>query len=408
MPTQQQPKLAHQRSSPLPSSSGNAGSKADNTPTKTKSSSASSSKSGSGGKSTAKAERANAISKAKQLALQQQALAAKALQLKMEERSKWKRVHQGVFVVQKTKFVAGPHSMSAVVRTKCQDPVLDLPDEITSSDPSGVTLLLRAGKKRKTISEDVLDEAVQIQQLLQSQSASIASSSTPLLDGEKFKRIKIEPKKFAKALDRIVRKSRQTAAEALNKQHKELSKAISSHQQEFFKFHKQKRADASKLARSVRDIFTKDTKKKEKDTTAAEKARLAALKANDMDAYSRLLEETKNERLQFLMEKTERHFSQISSSLLEERNKDGSVASLAGGGTASYYASAHLKTEEVRQPSILVGGDLKEYQISGLQWMISLYNNKLNGILADEMGLVRKGGHWMGVIGGVSLNVFFC
>lgn len=26
-------------------------------------------------------------------------------------------------------------------------------------------------------------------------------------------------------------------------------------------------------------------------------------------------------------------------------------------------------------------------QIKGLQWMVSLYNNHLNGILADEMGL---------------------
>ena len=26
-------------------------------------------------------------------------------------------------------------------------------------------------------------------------------------------------------------------------------------------------------------------------------------------------------------------------------------------------------------------------QITGLEWLISLYNNKLNGILADEMGL---------------------
>ena len=30
---------------------------------------------------------------------------------------------------------------------------------------------------------------------------------------------------------------------------------------------------------------------------------------------------------------------------------------------------------------------LREYQMIGLQWMVSLYNNKLNGILADEMGL---------------------
>lgn len=30
---------------------------------------------------------------------------------------------------------------------------------------------------------------------------------------------------------------------------------------------------------------------------------------------------------------------------------------------------------------------LRKYQLVGLQWMVSLYNNRLNGILADEMGL---------------------
>jgi hypothetical protein len=39
------------------------------------------------------------------------------------------------------------------------------------------------------------------------------------------------------------------------------------------------------------------------------------------------------------------------------------------------------------QPHMLEGGRLREYQMSGLQWMVSLYNNHLNGILADEMGL---------------------
>lgn len=35
------------------------------------------------------------------------------------------------------------------------------------------------------------------------------------------------------------------------------------------------------------------------------------------------------------------------------------------------------------------GGELKlkPYQIQGVQWMVSLYNNRLSGILADEMGL---------------------
>lgn len=53
-----------------------------------------------------------------------------------------------------------------------------------------------------------------------------------------------------------------------------------------------------------------------------------------------------------------------------------------------YYNLAHAINERViRQPSMLRAGTLRDYQLVGLQWMLSLYNNKLNGILADEMGL---------------------
>ncbi|XP_053354357.1 transcription activator BRG1 isoform X1 [Clarias gariepinus] len=57
-------------------------------------------------------------------------------------------------------------------------------------------------------------------------------------------------------------------------------------------------------------------------------------------------------------------------------------------GLQSYYAVAHAVTEKVdRQSSLLINGQLKQYQIKGLEWLVSLYNNNLNGILADEMGL---------------------
>ncbi|KAK1260762.1 ATP-dependent helicase BRM [Acorus gramineus] len=53
-----------------------------------------------------------------------------------------------------------------------------------------------------------------------------------------------------------------------------------------------------------------------------------------------------------------------------------------------YYNLAHAVHERIlRQPSMLRAGTLRDYQLVGLQWMLSLYNNKLNGILADEMGL---------------------
>lgn len=53
-----------------------------------------------------------------------------------------------------------------------------------------------------------------------------------------------------------------------------------------------------------------------------------------------------------------------------------------------YYSLAHRKKEIIEeQPKMLKGGKLRSYQMEGLQWLVSLYNNQLNGILADEMGL---------------------
>ncbi|XP_064476618.1 transcription activator BRG1-like isoform X2 [Ornithodoros turicata] len=58
------------------------------------------------------------------------------------------------------------------------------------------------------------------------------------------------------------------------------------------------------------------------------------------------------------------------------------------GGYQNYYNIAHAIREEVKeQSSLMVNGSLKEYQVKGLEWLVSLYNNNLNGILADEMGL---------------------
>ena len=37
------------------------------------------------------------------------------------------------------------------------------------------------------------------------------------------------------------------------------------------------------------------------------------------------------------------------------------------------------------QPSVIKFGKMREYQIQGLNWLIHLYDNGINGILADEM-----------------------
>ena len=53
-----------------------------------------------------------------------------------------------------------------------------------------------------------------------------------------------------------------------------------------------------------------------------------------------------------------------------------------------YYENAHKIQESVTaQPRCMKFGQLRQYQLDGLKWLISLSNNNLNGILADEMGL---------------------
>ena len=38
--------------------------------------------------------------------------------------------------------------------------------------------------------------------------------------------------------------------------------------------------------------------------------------------------------------------------------------------------------------SYVKNGKMRDYQVRGLNWMISLYENGINGILADDMGMI--------------------
>eukprot|EP00897_Mesotaenium_endlicherianum_P001443 jgi/Mesen1/1326/ME000013S00815 len=204
--------------------------------------------------------------------------------------------------------------------------------------------------------------------------------------------------------------------------------------------------------------------------TRAERLRVQALKAGDQEAYLRLVEESKNERLKTLLSTTDSLLQRLGSMVQvqkdlvhgpalrppptpkphsppppaaaasdagakadaaaaatadgdgpehrREENKEGEEDAGAGAGEGGaeggqggagagtgeeggmlardlmegerrYSAAVHAVEESVTvQPASLAGGGtLREYQVEGLQWMLSLYNNNMNGILADEMGL---------------------
>ncbi|KAJ0396477.1 hypothetical protein P43SY_004319 [Pythium insidiosum] len=147
----------------------------------------------------------------------------------------------------------------------------------------------------------------------------------------------------------------------------------------------------SKSAKAVKAFVDQKASKAEREEDRQEKLRLKALKANDMEAYGKLVAEAKNERLTYLLSQTNSYLDSIRKLVREHKRKHNVMDSIGSNGDEDdedlNYLEIASKGELPRQPMMLVGGDLKEYQLRGLQWMVSLYDNHLNGILADEMGL---------------------
>ncbi|ODV77033.1 uncharacterized protein CANTADRAFT_57083 [Suhomyces tanzawaensis NRRL Y-17324] len=153
------------------------------------------------------------------------------------------------------------------------------------------------------------------------------------------------------------------------------------------------------LARQITNFHQNTEKEESKKLEKTAKQRLQALRANDEEAYIKLLDQTKDHRITHLLKQTNQFLDTLSQQVraqqMESDNSAEAPQEEIKQDTADdlrekidYYQVAHrIKEEITEQPTILVGGKLKEYQLKGLQWMVSLYNNKLNGILADEMGL---------------------
>ncbi|RLM99720.1 putative ATP-dependent DNA helicase CHR12 isoform X2 [Panicum miliaceum] len=159
-----------------------------------------------------------------------------------------------------------------------------------------------------------------------------------------------------------------------------------------------------------------------------EKNRLNLLKIGDQEAYMRMVEESKNERLKMLLDKTNELLEGIGKAV--QRQKDAEHVSQPEGNEVPKESESDSQISDIKnespeespsdddaelpgsadenkfnagrrldftvhsieekvteQPSTLEGGELRPYQLEGLQWMLSLFNNNLNGILADEMGL---------------------
>nr|CAG8539454.1 2523_t:CDS:10 [Entrophospora candida] len=149
---------------------------------------------------------------------------------------------------------------------------------------------------------------------------------------------------------------------------------MKNHGHNFLQWHCTNQNKRLKLGRSVLNYHLQVEKEEQKRAERVSKERLSALKNDDEEAYLKLIDEAKDTRITHLLKQTDSYLDSLAQAVVAQQNDD-SHNDPSDGKKIDYYQVAHKIREEVIQPSIMIGGTLKDYQIKGLQWMVSLYNN---------------------------------
>ncbi|KAI1769591.1 chromatin remodeling complex SWI/SNF, component SWI2 and related ATPase [Hypoxylon sp. FL1150] len=221
-----------------------------------------------------------------------------------------------------------------------------------------------------------------------------------------YRRTKKQSVREARITEKLEKQQRDARESREKKKHVDFLQSVQHHRSEISNSANGARNKLARTGRAMHLHHFNIEKEEQKRIERTAKQRLQALKANDEEAYLKLLDQAKDTRITHLLKQTDGFLHQLASSVkaqqrqaaqrygdetgefVPEEESEVEEEDEEAGRKIDYYAVAHrIKEEVTEQANILVGGTLKEYQIKGLQWMLSLYNNNLNGILADEMGL---------------------
>ncbi|CZR60344.1 probable ATPase component of chromatin remodeling complex (ISW1) [Phialocephala subalpina] len=113
------------------------------------------------------------------------------------------------------------------------------------------------------------------------------------------------------------------------------------------------------------------------------------------DLFRHFIETNPNPRIQEIMHEIDRQNAEAERAAKKGRDRQGGAANERRRRTEAEEDAELLKDEKVggsaetvfRESPGFIKGTMRDYQVAGLNWLISLHENGISGILADEMGL---------------------
>ncbi|OXA48149.1 putative global transcription activator SNF2L1 [Folsomia candida] len=118
-------------------------------------------------------------------------------------------------------------------------------------------------------------------------------------------------------------------------------------------------------------------------------------------------EEARKRRLEYILKRSEFYTKKLTAGGIGGLTSGGKAATANLNSTAGSRRRTRVKKDDAdlylmesitsssskgpvifdSSPGFIAGGEMRDYQVRGLNWLVNLYENGINGILADEMGL---------------------
>ena len=194
-----------------------------------------------------------------------------------------------------------------------------------------------------------------------------------------YRRMKKQNVREARITEKLEKQQRDARETREKKKHTDFLRAIYTHRAEIHENANAQKQKSHKLSRLMYQQHFHIEKEEQKRIERTAKQRLQALKANDEEAYLKLLDQAKDTRITQLLKQTDGFLNQLASSVKAQQRQAaeryGEGAELpeeesdieeleddeeGGGKKIDYYAVAHRVREEVtEQANMLVGGHSK-------------------------------------------------
>ncbi|KAF1801069.1 SNF2 family N-terminal domain-containing protein [Mucor lusitanicus] len=221
------------------------------------------------------------------------------------------------------------------------------------------------------------------------------------VDRTAYRKIMKQTLREARLTEKLEKQQRIDREKKEKQRHLDYLQSVCNQGRDLIAWHKSHQAKMGKLGKAILQFHAHIDKEEQRRSDKRSKDRIRALRNDDEEAYMKLIDEAKDTRLTLLLKQTGTYLESLTKAVVDQQTENMNfeadendeevdeemILTDSHGNKVDYFRMAHRIQETVSQPSIMTGGTLKEYQIKGLQWMVSLYNNRLNGILADEMGL---------------------